>query len=92
MPNIQISISVLCSDAHLDVGDDAKPRIDFIREGVDPETYDRHTRAWVFFSQSFKLPIDRGRFARNKSLGEFWEEKVKYYCRKSTGDQKAMRC
>ena len=32
-----------------------------------------------------------GRFARNKSPGKFWEETVKYYCPKSTGDQIAIR-
>ena len=83
--------SVLSSEAHLGVGDDAKSRIDFIRDGVHPATYDRHMRAWFFFSQSFELPIDVGRFARNKSPGKFWEETVKYYCPKSTGDQIAMR-
>ena len=83
--------SVLNSEAHLDVGDDAKSRIDFMREGVNPETYDRHMRAWFYFSQAFELPIDVGRFSRNKSPGKFWEETVKYYCPKSTGDQIAMR-
>ena len=83
--------SVLHSETHLDVGDDTKSRIDFIREGVDSETYERHLRAWFFFSQAFDLPIDLGRFSRSKSPGKFWEDTVKYYCPKSTGDQIAMR-
>ena len=82
---------MLHSETHLDVGDDTKSRIDLIREGVDSETYDRHLRAWFFFSQAFDLPIDLGRFSTSKSPGQFWEDTVKYYCPKSTGDQIAMR-
>ena len=69
--------SVLHSETHLDVGDDTKSRIDLIREGVDSETYDRHLRAWFFFSQAFDLPIDLGRFSRSKSPGKFREDTVK---------------
>lgn len=83
--------SVLHSEPHLDVGDDRKSKVDFIREGISTETYERHLRAWFFFSQAFELPTDLGRFSRVKSPGKFWEDTVKYYCPKSTGDQIAMR-
>ena len=83
--------SVLHSEAHLDVGDDAKSRVDFIRDGIDPETYDRHLRAWFFFSQAFNLPIDVERFQETNPRGSFGKRQLKYYCPKSTADRIAMR-
>ena len=63
--------SVLHSETHLDVGDDTKSRVDFICEGVDSETYERHLRAWFFFSQAFDLPIDLGKIFKKQVSGKF---------------------
>lgn len=82
---------MLVSDAHLDVGDDAKSRADFIREGVYPEVYERHLKAWFFFSQAFELETDLRRFRVSKSPGKFWKETVRDHSPKSTGDKIVMR-
>ena len=83
--------SVLYAESHLDVGDQLKSKSDFLREGVPELVYERHLRAWFFLSQAFHLTIDVGRFQRSKSPGKCWEETVKYYCPKSTGDQISLR-
>ena len=58
---------VLQSEPHLDVG--SVQRNVLINQGMSAETYERHLRAWVLFSQAFELPADVGRFQRSTSPG-----------------------
>ena len=61
--------SVLQSEPHLDVG--SIQRNVLINQGVSAETYERHLRVWVFFSQPFELTADVGRLQRSTSPGGF---------------------
>ena len=66
---------VLQSEPHLDVG--SIQRNVLINQGVSAETYERHLRAWVLFSDAVQLPADVGRFQRWTSPGGFWEATLK---------------
>ena len=81
--------SVLQSEPHLDVG--SIQRNILINQGVSAETYERHLRAWVFFSQAFELPADVGRFQRSTSPGGFWEATLKWYLPQTAGQQITLR-
>ena len=68
--------SVLTTESPADVGSEERDVL--LRRGVSSVTYDRHVRAWVFFSMAFELPTDIGRFSRSTSPRQFWENTVKY--------------
>ena len=61
--------NVLQSEPHFGVG--SIQRNVLINQGVSAETYEKHLRAWLFFSQAFELPADVGRFQRSTSPGRF---------------------
>ena len=61
--------SVLTTESPVDVGSEERGVL--FRRGVSSVTYDRHLRAWAFFSMAFKLPTDIGRFHRSTSPRQF---------------------
>ena len=65
--------SVLESEPYLDVGGSTSKE-EFMRRGIDEETYQRHLNAWVYLSTAFELPADIGNFQRSSSPGKFWKE------------------
>ena len=67
--------SVLESEPYLDVGGSTSKK-EFMRRGIDEETYQRHLNAWVYLSAAFELPTDIGSFQRSSSPGKFWKETV----------------
>ena len=69
--------SVLTTESPVDVGSEERDVL--LRRGVSSVTYDRHLRAWAFFSMAFELPTDIGRFRRSTSPRQFWENTVKWY-------------
>ena len=62
-----------------------------LRRGVSSVTYDRHLRAWAFFSMAFELPTDIGRFRRSTSPRQFWENTVKWCIPQTAGQQVTLR-
>ena len=62
-----------------------------LRRGVSLVTYDRHLRAWAFFSMAFELPTDIWRFRRSTSPWQFWEDTVKSYIPQTAGHQVTLR-
>ena len=81
--------SVLQSEPHLDVR--SIQRNVLINPGVSAETYERHLRAWVFFSQAFEIPTDAGRFQRSTSPVGFWEATLKWYLPQTAGQHITLR-
>lgn len=81
---------VLQSEPYLDVGG-SMSREDFVRQGVFPEVYEMHLKAWVYFSTAFQLPTDVGRFRRSTSPGKFWKDTIEWYCPKHAGNQIELR-
>ena len=81
--------SVLTTESPVDVG--SKERDVLLRRGVSSVTYDRHLRAWPFFSMVFELPTDIGRFRRSTSPRQFWENTVKWYIPQTAGQQVTLR-
>ena len=67
--------SVLESEPYLDVGGSTSKE-EFMRRGIDEETYQRHLNAWVYLSTAFELPTDIESFQRSSSPGKFWKETV----------------
>ena len=67
--------SVLTTESPVDVGSEERDVL--LRRGVSSVTYDRHLRAWAFFSMAFEPPTDIGRFRRSTSPRQFWENTVK---------------
>ena len=67
--------SVLTTESPVDVGSEERDVL--LRRGVSSVTYDRHLRAWAFFSMAFELPTDVGCFRRSTSPRQFWENSVK---------------
>ena len=68
---------MLTTESPVDVGSEERDVL--LRRGVSSVTYDRHLRAWAFFSMAFELPTDIGRFRRSTSPRQFWENTVKWY-------------
>ena len=62
-----------------------------LRREVSSVTYDRHLRAWAFFSMAFELPTNIGRFLRNTFPRQFWENTVKLYIPQTAGQQVTIR-
>ena len=81
--------SVLTTESPVDVGSEERDVL--LRRGVFSVTYDRHLRAWAFFSMAFALPTDIGRFRRSTSPSQFWENTVKWYIPQTAGQQVTLR-
>ena len=81
--------SVLTTESPVDVGWEERDVL--LRRGVSSVTYDRHLRAWAFFSMAFELPTDIGRFRRSTSPRQFWENTVKWYIPQTAGQQVTIR-
>ena len=81
--------SVLATESPVDVGSEERDVL--LRRGVSSVTYDRHLRAWAFFSMAFELPTDIGRFRRSTSPRQFWENTVKWYIPQTAGQQVTLR-
>ena len=81
--------SVLMTESPVDVGSEERDVL--LRRGVSSVTYGRHLRAWSFFSMTFELPIDIGRFRRSTSPRQFWENTVKRYIPQTAGQQVTLR-
>ena len=81
--------SVLTTESPVDVGSEEHDVL--LRRGVSSVTYDRHLRAWAFFSMTFELPTDIGRFRRSTSPRQFWESTVKWYIPQTAGQQVTLR-
>ena len=81
--------SMLMTESPVDVGSEERDVL--VRRGVSPVTYDRHLRAWSFFSMAFELPTDIGRFRRSTSRRQFWENTVKWYIPQTAGQQVTLR-
>ena len=81
--------SVLTTESPVDVG--SEERDELLRRGVSSVTYDRHLRAWAFFSMAFELPTDIGRFRRSTSPRQFWENTVNWYIPQTAGQQVTLR-
>ena len=77
--------SVLTTESPIDVGSEERDVL--LRRGVSSITYDRHLRAWAFFSVAFELPTDVGRFRRSTSPRQFWENTFKWYTPQTAGQQ-----
>ena len=81
--------SVLTTESPVDVGSEERDVL--LRRGVSSVTYDRHLRAWAFFSMVFEQPTDIGRFRRSTSPRQFWENTVKWYILQTAGQQVTLR-
>ena len=81
--------SVLTTESPVDVGSEERDVL--LRRGVSSVTYDRPLRAWVFFSMTFELPTDIGRFRISTSPRQFWENTVKWYILQTAGQQLTLR-
>ena len=81
--------SVLTTESPFDVGSEERDVL--LRRGISSVTYDRHMRAWAFFSMAFELPTDIGRFRRSTSPRQFWENTVKWYIPQTAGQQVTFR-
>ena len=81
--------SVLTTESPGDVG--LEERDELLRRVVSSVTYDRHLRAWAFFSMAFELPTDIGRFRRSTSSRQFWENTVELYIPQIAGQQVTLR-
>ena len=80
---------MLTTESPVDVGSGGRDVL--LRRGVSSVTYDRHLRAWAFFSMAFELPTDIGRFRRSTSTRQFWENTVKWYIPQTAGQQVTLR-
>ena len=81
--------SVLTTGSPVDVSPEERDVL--LRRGVSPVTYDRHLRAWAFFSMAFEIPTDIGRFRRSTSPRQFWENTAKWYIPQTAGQQATLR-
>ena len=75
--------SVLTTESPVEVGSEERDVL--LRRGVSSVTYDRHLRAWAFFSMAFELPTDIERFRRSTSPRQFWENTVKWHTPQTAG-------
>ena len=80
---------MLTTESPVDVGSEERDVL--LRRGVSSVTYDRHLRAWAFFSMAFALPTDIGRFRRSTSPRQFWENTVKWHVPQTAGQQVTLR-
>ena len=80
---------MLTTESPVDVGSEERDVL--LRRGVSSVTYDRHLRAWAFFSMAFELPTEKGRFRRSTSPRQFWENTVKWYIPQTAGQQVTLR-
>ena len=80
---------MLTTESPVDVGSEERDVL--LRRGVSSVTYDKHLRAWAFFSVAFELPTDKGRFRRSMSPRQFWENTVKWYIPQTAGQQVTLR-
>ena len=81
--------SVLTTESPVDGGSEERGVL--LRRGVSSVTYDRHLRAWAFFSMAFEIPTDIRRFRRSTSSRQFWENTVKWYIPQTAGQQVTLR-
>ena len=81
--------SVLTTESPVDVGSEERDVL--LRRGVSSVTYNRHLRAWAFFSMAFELSTYIGRFRRSTSPRQFWENTVKWYISQTAGQQVTFR-
>ena len=80
---------MLTTESPVNVGSEERDVL--LRRGVSSVTYDRHLRAWTFFSMAFELPTDIGRFRRSTFPRQFWEDTVEWYIPQTAGQQVTLR-
>ena len=80
---------MLTTESPVDVG--LEERDVLLRRGVSSVTYDRHLRAWEFFSMAFELPTSIGRFRRSTSPRQVWKNTVKWFIPQTAGQQVTLR-